>query len=79
MAAPHRITDVTSAMTHPLFGWGAPLEPRGVKGMAGFTWFMMLEMGYPLVMTNSLLWKMVIEIVDFAMENGDSPELAMFN
>ena len=25
---------------------------------------------YPLVMTNSLLWKMAIERVDFPMENG---------
>ena len=26
---------------------------------------------YPLVMTNSLLWKMAIEIVSFPIENGD--------
>ena len=28
---------------------------------------------YPLVMTNSLLLKMAIEIVDFPIENGDFP------
>ena len=28
---------------------------------------------YPLVMTNSLLLKMTIEIVDFPIENGDFP------
>ena len=31
------------------------------------------EMGYPLVMTNSLLLKMAIEIVDFPIQNGDFP------
>ena len=29
--------------------------------------------GYPLVMTNSLLLKIAIEIVDFPMKNGDCP------
>ena len=28
---------------------------------------------YPLVMTNSLLWKMTIEIVEFPIKNGDFP------
>ena len=28
---------------------------------------------YPLVMTNSLLLKMTIEIVEFPIENGDFP------
>ena len=28
---------------------------------------------YPLVMTNSLLLKMAIEIVDFPIKNGDFP------
>ena len=28
---------------------------------------------YPLVMTNSLLLKMAIEIVDFSIEHGDFP------
>ena len=34
---------------------------------------MAIEKKYPLVMTNSLLLKMAIEIVSFPMKNGDSP------
>ena len=32
---------------------------------------------YPLVMTNSLLLKMTLEIVDFPIENGDFPQLLL--
>ena len=44
----------------------SPLSPawRGIHGGVGYP--------YPLVMTNSLLLKMVIEI-DLAIENGDFP------
>jgi len=38
---------------------------------------MMDSTGYPLVMTNSLLLKMAIEIVDLPMKNGDFPYLGI--
>ena len=33
---------------------------------------------YPLVNVNSLLWKITIEIVEFAIENGDFPWLCYY-
>ena len=42
-------------------------------GFNGISWDLMGFNGvYPLVMTNSLLLKMAIEIVDFPMKNGGS-------
>ena len=36
-----------------------------------------LSLGYPLVMTNSLLWKMALEIADLPIENCDFPYLML--
>ena len=55
-----RCEEWTGTVVHPL---------RDLRGDLFFPW----DMNYPLVICNSLLLKMTIEIVDFPIENGDFP------
>ena len=51
-------------------------HPHAARRRWGRLWTGRLDlMIYPLVMTNSLLLNMTIEIVDFPIQNGDFPQL----
>ena len=59
--------------------WGSGKESWNQQELLGFTAGMFIPhrksicSTYPLVMTNSLLLKMTIEIVDLPIKNGDFP------